>query len=54
MISTQEALLIEIVRVNSLDMAAIYLEDYIQQNGFLSNEAGDIVKKILKEKVDGV
>lgn len=31
-------------------MAAIYLEDYIQQNGFLSNEAGDMVKEILKEK----
>lgn len=54
MISIQEAVLIEIVRVSSLDMAAIYLEDYIQQNGFLNNEAGDIVKKLLKEKVDGV
>ena len=53
MISTQETLLIEIVRVSSLDMAAIYLESYIQENGFLSNEAGDIVKKLLKEKVDG-
>jgi hypothetical protein len=54
MISIQEALLIEIVRVNTLNMAAIYIENYIQHNGFLSDEAGDIVKKLLKEKVDGV
>lgn len=54
MISPDEAILIEIVRVNTKEQAALYLEDYIQHNGFLSNEAGNIVKKILKEKVDGV
>lgn len=51
MISPNEAILIEIVRANTKERAALYLEDYIQRNGFLSNEAGDIVKKILKEKV---
>lgn len=50
MISPNEASLIEIVRANTKERAALYLEDYIQRNGFLSNEAGDIVKKILKEK----
>lgn len=50
MISPNEAILIEIVRTNTKERAALYLEDYIQRNGFLSNEAGDIVKKILKEK----
>lgn len=50
MISPNERILIEIVKRNSKERAALYLEDYIQRNGFLSNEAGDIVKKILEEK----
>ena len=50
MISPNERILIEIVKRNSKERAALYLEDYIQRNGFLSNEAGDIVKKLLEEK----
>lgn len=50
MISSNERILIEIVKRNSKERAALYLQDYIQRNGFLSNEAGDIVKKILEEK----
>lgn len=50
MISQDEAILIEIVRVNTKERAALYLEDYIQRYGFLSDEVGDIVKKILKKK----
>ena len=50
MISTQEAVLIELVRVNTLNMAAIYIENYIQHNGFLSDEAGNVVKNYLRRK----
>lgn len=50
MISPNERILIEIVKRNSKERAVLYLEDYIQRNGFLSNEAGDIVKKLLEEK----
>ena len=50
MISPNERILIEIVKRNSKERAALYLEDYIQRNGFLSNEAGDIIKKLLEEK----
>lgn len=50
MISSNERILIEIAKRNSKERAALYLEDYIQRNGFLSNEAGDIIKKLLEEK----
>ena len=52
MISPNERILIEIVKRSSKERAAAYLQDYIQSNGFLSNEAGDIIKKLLKEKDD--
>ena len=52
MLNLNETILVEIVRVNTKEVAALYLHDYIQSNGFLSNEAGDIIKKLLKEKDD--
>lgn len=52
MLNLNEKILVEIVRVNTKEVAALYLQDYIQSNGFLSNEAGDIIKKLLKEKDD--
>lgn len=52
MLNLNETILVEIVRVNTKEVAALYLQDYIQRNGFLSNEAGDIIKKLLKEKDD--
>lgn len=45
-----ERVLIEIVRVNTLEMAIQYVQYYVQRNGFLSNEAGDEVKRLLEEK----
>jgi hypothetical protein len=51
MLNLNETILVEIVRVNTKEVAALYLQDYIQSNGFLSNEA-DIIKKLLKEKDD--
>lgn len=45
-----EQVLIAIIEANTKDMAILYLEHYIQHNGFLSDEAGDIVKKLLEEK----
>lgn len=50
MISPNERILIEIVKRSSKERAAAYLQDYVQRNGFLNNEVGDIVKKILEEK----
>lgn len=50
MISPNERILIEIVKRNSKERAAAYLQDYVQRNGFLNNEVGDIVKKLLEEK----
>lgn len=50
MISPNERILIEIVKRSSKERAAVYLQDYIQRNGFLNNEVGDIVKKLLEEK----
>lgn len=52
MLNLNETILVEIVRVNTKEVAALYLQNYIQSNGFLSNEAGDIIKKLLKEKDD--
>ena len=52
MLNLNETILVEIVRVNTKEVAALYLQDYIQSNGFLSYEAGDIIKKLLKEKDD--
>ena len=50
MLNLNETILVEIVRVNTKEVAALYLQDYIQSNGFLSNEVGDIVEKLLEEK----
>lgn len=50
MISPNERILIEIVKRSSKERAAAYLQDYVQRNGFLNNEVGDIVKKLLEEK----
>ncbi|WP_406543851.1 hypothetical protein [Pseudobutyrivibrio sp.] len=50
MISPNERILIEIQKRNSKERGALYLQDYIQRNGFLNNEVGDIVKKLLEEK----
>lgn len=50
MLSPNERILIEIVKRNSKERAAAYLQDYIQRHGFLNNEVGDIVKKLLEEK----
>lgn len=50
MISQDEAILIEIMRVNRKEIAILYLEHYVQRFGPLSNEVGDIIKKILEEK----
>ncbi|MBR4414989.1 MAG: hypothetical protein IKS59_06750 [Aeriscardovia sp.] len=52
MISPNERILIEIIKRNSKERAAAYLQDYIQRNGFLNNEVGDIVKKLLEEKAN--
>jgi len=52
MLNLNEKILVEIVRVNTKEVAALYLQEYIQSNGFLSNEAGDIIKKLLEEKDD--
>ena len=32
------------------EKSALFLQDYIQRHGPLSNEAGDIVRKLIKEK----
>ena len=45
-----EQVLIAIIEANTKDRAILYLEYYIQRNGFLSDEAGDIVRKLLEEK----
>ncbi len=50
MLSPNERILIEIVKRNSKERAAAYLQDYVQRHGFLNNEVGDIVKKLLDEK----
>lgn len=50
MISPNERILIEIVKRSSKERAAAYLQDYVQRNGFLNNEVGDIVEKLLEEK----
>lgn len=50
MISPNERILIEILKRSSKERAAAYLQDYVQRNGFLNNEVGDIVKKLLEEK----
>ena len=50
MISPNERILIEIVKRSSKERAAAYLQDYVQRHGFLNNEVGDIVKKLLEEK----
>ena len=52
MISPNERILIEIVKRSSKERAAASLQDYIQRNGFLNNEVGDIVKKLLEEKAN--
>ena len=45
----QERLLISILSMTKdKDMQALILQSYIQENGPLSNEAGDKVKAILK------
>ena len=46
----KERVLIAIIEANTKDMAILYLQDYIQKNGFLSNEAGDEVKRLLEAK----
>ncbi len=45
-----EKYLIALIKVNNLEVCALYLQDYIQRNGPVSNEAGDEIKKILAEK----
>ena len=45
-----EKLLIAIIKINDLEACALVLQDYIQRNGPVSNEAGDEIKKILAEK----
>lgn len=45
-----EEILIEIIKVSNKEMSALFLQYYIQRHGPLSNEAGDIVKKLLEEK----
>lgn len=49
----QEKMLIAILRpMNNKNSAAVILETYIQVNGPVSNEAGDEIRKILKELPD--
>lgn len=48
--SEKEEFLIAMVKANSKDMAIQYLQYYIQRNGFLSNEAGEEIRRILAEK----
>lgn len=50
MLSPNERILIEMVKRSSKERAAAYLQDYVQRHGFLNNEVGDIVKKLLDEK----
>lgn len=45
-----EKYLIALIKANNLEVCALYLQDYIQRNGPVSNEAGDEIKKILAEK----
>lgn len=46
----QEKMLIAILRpMKARNSAAVILETYIQVNGPVSNEAGDEIRKILKE-----
>lgn len=52
MISPNERILIEMVKRNSKERATAYLQDYIQRHGFLNNEVGDMVKKLLDEKAN--
>lgn len=49
--NAKEKILIEIMKVNTKDMAVLYLESYIQENGFLSDEATKEVRKILEGNV---
>ena len=50
MLNPNERILIEMVKRSSKERAAAYLQDYVQRHGFLNNEVGDIVKKLLDEK----
>lgn len=52
MLNPNERILIEMVKRNSKESAAAYLQDYIQLHGSLNNEVGDIVKKLLDEKAN--
>lgn len=46
----KEEILIEIIKVNDKERSALFLQDYIQRHEPLSNEAGDIVRKLIAEK----
>lgn len=48
--TTNELILIAIIEANTREMAALYLQDYIQRNGPVSNEAGDEIKRLLELK----
>ena len=45
-----EKMLIAIIKASNLEICALFLQDYIQRNGPVSNEAGDEIKRILAKK----
>lgn len=46
----KEIILMMLMKANKKEDALVILEDYIQQNGPVSNETGETIKKILEEK----
>lgn len=45
-----EKMLIATIKASNLEVCALFLQDYIQRNGPVSDEAGDEIRKILAEK----
>lgn len=48
----EERILIELIKASDKEHAALILESYIQQNGFLSDDVGEEVRRILENKKD--
>jgi len=46
----KEQILIEILKANRLEVLVSYLQYYIKRNGFPSDEAWLIIKKLVEEK----
>lgn len=47
---SEEAALLEIVRMMPVDMGVIYIESFQQQNGPWSDDAAEIIRKYLSKE----